>query len=661
MNTHFPHLLSPGQIGNMQLKNHVIMGPTETLYASSDGEITRPIIDYYVRRAKGGAGLIVVHSAQGNTKIDPIDPYAGSIRIDDNAYLPMLSQLTEEVHRAGAKISIVVSPGGGAQALGFPYDKGSQGVCEVSNVGASEKQSMVAQRKVRKLTVDEIKKSIEAYGLCAGRAKAAGFDAFYIHAVGGYLISQFMTPYFNDRDDEYGGSLENRMRFLLELIASCQKYAGKDFPLIVRMSIDEFMGDAGRGIEESKLIGKMLEEAGVAAIDCSAGIFESMHMLIPPFYLPQGVLVPLAEAMKSAVSIPVITQGRLYEPEMAENVLAEGKADFISLSRGWICEPDWVKKISEGDIKGIRKCITCNHCIGARILNNLPLRCTLNAQAGRESEQSTRIVKTNAPKKVAVIGAGPAGLEAAYILGKRGHHVHIYEASGQICGGQLQTATLPPSKDVLKNIPEFYNEQLSRLPNVTLHLNCPISADNLDSVSADVVLLATGANALIPNIPGIDNENVYTAEQVLKGEVTLSGKVAVAGGGQIGGETAHFLLEKGCQVSIIEMLPAILVKEELITMLTLLNILSTAGAEILTDTKISKFNVDSVEAVNTLSGESVTVPCDAVVLAFGTTSEKSLYDVLKTKFNEVIVIGDANEVGNIQTAIHDGFFTALDI
>ncbi len=285
-----------------------------------------------------------MHSAQGNTKIDPIDPYAGSIRIDDNAYLPMLSQLTEEVHRAGAKISIVVSPGGGAQALGFPYDKGSQGVCEVSNVGASEKQSMVAQRKVRKLTVDEIKIHRSLWSL-RRQSQSCRFRCFYIHAVGGYLISQFMTPYFNDRDDEYGGSLENRMRFLLELIASCQKYAGKDFPLIVRMSIDEFMGDAGRGIEESKLIGKMLEEAGVAAIDCSAGIFESMHMLIPPFYLPQGVLVPLAEAMKSAVSIPVITQGRLYEPEMAENVLAEGKADFISLSRGWICEPDWVKNI----------------------------------------------------------------------------------------------------------------------------------------------------------------------------------------------------------------------------------------------------------------------------------------------------------------------------
>ncbi len=602
-----------------------------------------------------------MHSAQGNTKIDPIDPYAGSLRIDDNAYIPMLSQLTEEVHRAGAKISIIVSPGGGAQSLGFPYDKGSQGVCDVSNVGPSEKQSMVAQRKVRKLTVDEIHKSVEAFGLCAGRAKVAGFDAFYIHAVGGYLISQFLTPYFNDREDEYGGSLENRMRFLLEIIASCQKHAGKDFPLIVRMSIDEFMGDAGRGIEESKQMGKMLEEAGVAAIDCSAGIFESMHMLIPPFYLPQGVLVPLAEAMKSTVNIPVITQGRLYEPQMAEDILADGKADFISLSRGWICEPDWVKKISEGDIKGLRKCITCNHCIGTRILNNLPLRCTFNPQAGRESERGARVKKTRAPKNIAIIGAGPAGLEAAYTLGKRGHIVDMYEASDKICGGQLLTASLPPAKDVLNYIPAFYAEQLSRLPNVNIHLNTPVSANNLNSISADVVLLATGANALIPNIPGIDNKNVYTAEEVLKGNADLSGKVVVAGGGQIGGETAHFLLEKGCEVSIIEMLPAILIKEELITMLTLLNILSTGGAQILTNTKISRFNEDSVEALNTQSGETLSVPCDHVVVAFGTKPENSLYQTLKTKFGDVRVIGDADVVGNIQTAIHSGFFAALDI
>ena len=656
----YPHLLSPGKIGNMELKNHIIMGPTETLYASCNGEVTQPIIDYYVRRAKGGVGLIVLHSAQGNTKIDPIDPYAGSLRMDDNAYIPMLSVLTEEVHRAGAKIAALVSPGGGAQALGFPYDKGSQGVHQVSNVGPSEKRSMVAQRPVRKLTVEEIHKSVEAYGLCAGRAKASGFDAFYIHAVGGYLASQFLTPYFNDRDDEYGGSLENRMRFLLELIASCQKHAGKDFPIIVRISIDEYMGDAGRGIEESKEIARRLEAAGVAAIDCSAGIFESMHMLIPPLYLPEGVLVPLAQTIKGVVNIPVITQGRLYDPAVAEGVLADGKADFVLLSRALVCDPDWVKKIQKDDAQSIRRCLTCNHCIGTRVFNNLPIRCAFNPEAGRENQSRSGLPKPESIKKVAIIGAGPSGLEAAYILGLRGHHVDIYEASDKLCGGQLDIAMVPPCKDVLKHIPSYFGEQLSRMENVKIHYNHPITESNMDSIHADVVLLATGAKALIPNIPGIDNPNIYTAEQVLRGDISLSGNIAIAGGGQVGCETAHYLLENGCKVSIIEMLPAIALKEELITMLTITNILNSSGAEIYTDTKILEFKSDSVETVNVKTNELVSIPCDSVVLAFGTVPENALYEMIAQKFN-VIKVGDCAKVGNIAAAIEDGYFAALEI
>ncbi len=656
----YPHLLSPGKLGNLELKNHIIMGPTETLYASCNGEVTRPIIDYYVRRAKGGVGLIVLHSAQGNTKIDPIDPYAGSLRMDDNAYIPMLSVLTEEVHRAGAKIAALVSPGGGAQALGFPYDKGSQGVHQVSNVGPSEKRSMVAQRPVRKLTVEEIQKSVEAYGLCAGRAKASGFDAFYIHAVGGYLASQFLTPYFNDRDDEYGGSLENRMRFLLELIASCQKHAGKDFPIIVRISIDEYMGDAGRGIEESKEIARRLEAAGVAAIDCSAGIFESMHMLIPPLYLPEGVLVPLAQTIKGVVNIPVITQGRLYDPVVAEGVLADGKADFVLLSRALVCDPDWVKKIQKDDAPSIRRCLTCNHCIGTRVFNNLPIRCAFNPEAGRESQSRSGLPKPESIKKVAIIGAGPSGLEAAYILGLRGHHVDIYEATDKLCGGQLDIAMVPPCKDVLKHIPGYFGEQLSRMENVKIHYNHPITESNMDSIHADVVLLATGAKALIPNIAGIDNLNIYTAEQVLKGDIYLSGNIAIAGGGQVGCETAHYLLENGCKVSIIEMLSAIALKEELITMLTITNILNSSGAEIYTDTKILEFKSDSVETVNVKTNESVSIPCDSIVLAFGTVPENALYEKLAEKFN-VIKVGDCAKVGNVAAAIEDGYFAALEI
>lgn len=654
----YKNLLAPGQIGNMKLKNHVIMGPTETLYASVEGEVTRPLIDYYVRRAKGGAGLIVLHSAQGNTKIDPIDPYAGSLRIDDNAYIPMLSQLTEEVHRAGSKIAALVSPGGGAQALGFPYDRGS--LEEVPNVGPSEKKSLVAQRPVRKLTVEEIHQSVEAYGQSAGRAKASGFDAFYLHAVGGYLISEFMTPYFNDRNDEYGGSLENRMRFLLELIASCQKYACSDFPLVVRMSVDEYMGDAGRGIEESKEIGKMLEAAGVAAIDCSAGIFESMHMLIPPIYMPEGVLVPLAEAMKSAVNIPVITQGRLFNPDVAEAVLAENKADFISLSRAWICDPDWVKKLMTGDESGIRKCLSCNYCIGARIFNNLPIRCAFNPEVGRECRPETDIRPCSTPKNVAIIGSGPAGLEAAYILGLRGHSVDLYEAGDKICAGQLSAAMLAPCKSSLQNIPDFFESKLSKLSNVNIHLNTAINEENIDTLNADLVMLATGARPLVPNIPGIGNKNVFTAEQVLREKVSLSGNVVVAGGGQIGCETAHCLLEKDCNVSIIEMLPGIALKEELITMLTITNILQSTGAKVYSNTKILEFGENSINAVETSTNKELKIPFDSVVLAFGTVSDAKLYDSLSQRY-ETISIGDCEKVGNIRTAIESGFFAAMEV
>lgn len=658
----FEHLLQPGKIGNMTLRNHVIMGPTETHFASSDGQVTQREIDYYVERAKGGVGLIVTHQIAGNTKLDPIDPYPRSLRLDDDAYIPMLCELTEAVHLEGAKIAPLVSPGGGAQALGTPYDSGSEGVYDILNVGPSEIQCPVAKRKVRKLTVDEIKKSVEVYGLCAKRAKIAGFDAFYIHAHYGYLIAEFLSPYFNNRDDEYGGSLENRARFLLELVASCKKNAGDDFPIVVRMAIDEYIGDAGRGVEESVELAKMLEKAGVSAIDCAAGLYMTMELVCPTIYHEKGCFVHLADAIKNAVNIPVITQGRLQDPELAEQVLADGNADFVTLSRALIAEPDWVNKIKSGDQEGIRRCVSCNHCIGDRIINNLTIRCALNPTVGRESKYGDGIPMAAKKKHVAVIGAGPAGLEAAYRLVMRGHYVDLYEKSEELCGAQIKAAMTPPGKSVLGNIKRFYDAQFSKMENLTVHLNYEMTEENIASLKADAVVLATGGEPVIPRIPGLSiGANIMTADDVLIGKSEAKGRVLIAGGGQVGIETAHHLREKGMEVGIIEMLPELAVNEELLTRLTILPIIAESGIKVYTSHKIQKVENSKITVLDLNNNETNELSFNTLVLAFGTKPVRYLDDSLKAKFQEYYIAGDANSTGNIQKAIESGFFTALKI
>lgn len=444
MNSKYKHIFQPGKIGSMTLKNRVIFTPCETLYETVDGQVTQRIIDFYVRRAKGGAGLMVVHSAQGCTKLDPFDPFAHSLRVDDNAYIPMLSELTEAVHREGAKISLLVSAGGGAQSRGFPYDRGFEGVKELVNIGASEKESPIAQRPVRKLSTDEIKKFVEVYGLSAGRVKLSGFDAITIHAVA-YLIGQFISPLYNTRDDEYGGDMEGRARFLLEIVESCRKNVGPDFPIIVRTSVDEFFPGA-RGVEETIYLTKRLEEVGVNAVDLVGGVYESLHMIVPPVYLPKGLLVDLAANVRQEVNITVIVQGRLYDPQLVDDVLASQKSDFVGITRGLLVDPFWVNKLEQGRDDEIRKCISCNHCIG-RVFTNFPVRCALNPTAGREGEFDEIPERTSSPKKVVIVGGGPGGMETARIASLSGHDVTLFEKTAELGGGQLKLATMPPNKE----------------------------------------------------------------------------------------------------------------------------------------------------------------------------------------------------------------------
>lgn len=648
-NSKFPHLLSQGRIGNVTLPNRVIMGPTETLYASAMGEVTQPIIKYYEARAKGGAGMIVLHSIQGNTRIDPVDPYAGSLRLDNDAYIPMMRELTERVHRYGTKIAALVSIGGGARANGDRYlDNPGEEVL----VGPVAMEAGTKRRPVRQLTVEEIHQTVEAYGKCALRAKMAGFDAFYIHALGAYLLAEFLSPLFNTRKDGYGGSFENRFRLLFELLEACHRYAGKDFPCIVRFSVDELC-EGGRTLEESVLLAQKLEEAGVAALDISVGFGERKSIRMPSIYVQPRTMESSIQRIKSSVHIPVIYQGRLNVPLVAEQVLEDGLADFVLISRGFIAEPEWGNKVAQGRMEEMRNCLCCNYCLAGRIVNKLPLRCAFNPLAGRESWRVEK-VPSGQEKHIVVIGAGPAGLEAARVLGERGHRVDLYEASDCICGGQLLAAQQPPAKQILKNIPQYYETVLKKQSRIQLHLSTQVSGEMLFQWQADAYVIATGAVCWEPSIPGMELANRASAVDVLLGKAETGDRVLIAGGGQVGAETAHFLARQGKEVCVVEMQDRICAQEEPNTREALLTELEELGVQLRTNCRIVSMEQGRVQ-VQKHDGALEAIACDSIVTAFGMKPERKLYEALEKSEKPVYLIGDANRVSNIAHAIEEGF------
>ena len=651
----YPFLFAKGKIGTVSIRNRVIMNPTETLYASAFGECTPQIIEFYRRRAKGGVGMIVLHSIQGNAAVDKLDPYAGSLRLDNDVYIPMLSDLTEAVHREGAKIAALVSIGGGARGNGEAYPDKDPILSE--RVGPSDIEETATQKKTRALTDREIHRTVLAYGKCARRARQAGFDVFYIHALGSYLLAEFLSPVYNHRTDKYGGSAENRWRIVFELVEACQKEAGKDFPLVLRLSVDE-MGENGRRFDETLSFLKRLEKIGIAAFDVTAGLLDPLHRSFPPIYVEPDVNREFAKKVREAVNVPIISGGRLSDPALAEAHLRDGFSDFVGIARPLIAEPDWVKKIAEGREETLRRCLNCNYCIGQRIQKKLPIRCAFNPFAGyewREKEMPKPL-----DSKVLVVGAGPAGLEAAYTLGKRGCRVELYEGSDVLCGGQIQIASMPPCKQTLHNIARYYGAKLTELPNVAVHLGKKADVETILNSNADTVLLATGARPILPPIPGIDGENVMTADSVLCGAKTGS-NIVVLGGGQVGTETAHYLSENGKNVTLIEALPDIAVQEEPTTRGALLYLLQLGGVLLHPNEKVLYIEQNMVATKNTITGEESTYPFDTAVVAFGMRPDTGLAEELEGSAKKIILIGDANQVGSIATAIRQAHDVACDL
>ncbi|MCL2400392.1 MAG: FAD-dependent oxidoreductase [Defluviitaleaceae bacterium] len=631
------HLFSPITIKGKVIKNRCVVPAMVTNYCTTDGEATDRFLAYHEARAKGGFGLIITEDYVVNPTGKGFSYVAGLWKDEQ---IEGHSKLPEIAHKHGAVI------------LAQIYHCGRQTTKRVIGTNPYAPSSIICPFGTEvpvELTVDEIKGLIEDFGDCALRAKKCGFDGVEIHGGHGYLIAQFMSLYSNKRTDQYGGPLQNRLKFPLEIIKNIREKCGKDFIIGFRISGDEFI-EGGRTIEETKAIVPALEIAGIDIIHVSAGVYASADAVVPPNYTKYAWISNLAKEVKAITDLPVISVGRINDPQVANSVIQSGCADFAAMGRASIIDPDMPVKAEEGRFEEIRRCIACNQgCLGVLFSDN-PITCTLNPVVGKEKEFA--IVKAENPKKVAVAGAGPAGLEAAIVAASAGHDVVVYEKSSQ-AGGNFRLAAIPPSKGELAGFINWQTHQLDKL-KVPIHYNKEATCELFEKNPADVIIVATGATQDNPPIPGADLPHVATAGDVLSGKSNVGASVVVIGGGSCGAETANHLAVQLRSVTLIEMTGAIATEEAMAPRLHLLKSLENRKVAMLTNTKVAEITSDGVKPE-----DGRLISADSVVLATGYKSNNGLFNELSQKGLNACIIGDADSVGLVLTAVKQGYEAGL--
>ncbi|MDP2659720.1 MAG: FAD-dependent oxidoreductase [Dehalococcoidia bacterium] len=636
----FPKLFEPIQIGSMSLKNRIILSGINVNYAAEDGTVTKRLKDFYVERARGGAGMVQT----GIAYVDPLGRFfTNMMGIHDDSVIPGLKDLADGVHAYGAAFVVQLCHVG---------RYASSQIIGQQPVAPSAVASRVSHEMPRELTNDEIKAIVGSFAQGARRAKAAGADAVDLAGAVGYMIAQFFSPYSNRRTDEYGGSLDNRLRFVREIIQAIRGTAGKDYPIMIRISGDEFL-PGGNTLDDMKLVAQGLEEAGVASINVIPGWHESPVPLVS-WHVSPGQYVYLAEEIKKVVKVPVIASNRINTPELAERVIAEGRVDMVTMARALIADPELPQKAQQGRISEIRPCVACNQGCYDRLFANQDIACMSNPAAGREEEFAPQPAAK--PRKVMVVGGGPAGMEAARVAAIRGHRVSLYEKSESL-GGQLALAAVPPGKDEINSLVAYFSNQMSSL-GVDVKLGQEATSDIVDAEKPDVVIVAAGARPIVPALPGIDGQNVVTAHAVLAGKAKVGGKVVVVGGGQVGLETADFLVEQGKQVTILEMLDKL--GPDLGVTVRWIVMKKTAERGIKTIAGARVLEITSSGVVYEKDGARQTVDADTVVLAVGARAEKRLAEDLENKV-EVYSVGDCVRARKALDAIYEGAKVALRI
>ncbi len=658
-------LFTPIQIGKLTLKNRFAMAPMGPLgLGDSEGGWNQRGIDYYTRRAQGGTGLIITGVTFSDCEVETQSmPNCPNSTYNPVHFVRTSREMTERVHAYGAKIFLQMS--GGFGRVTIPTNLG-----EFPPVAPSPIPHRWLDKTCRELTRDEIHKIIESFGKGAFNAKRAGFDGVEIHAVHeGYLIDQFAIAFFNHRTDEYGGSLENRLRFAKEIREEIAKTCGWDFPVAVRFSPKSMLKDwrkgalpneefeeKGRDLEEGLQTAKLLESYGYDALDVDVGCYDAWWWNHPPMYMEKGPYRKYAKLVKETVKVPVFMAGRMDTPEMAESCVKDGTCDVISLGRPLLADPDYVKKLRANHVCEIRPCISCQEGCMGRIQTYSMINCAVNPQAARERVTAYEPVARK--KRVLIAGGGVAGCEAARVLAERGHEPVLYEASERL-GGNLLPGGAPAFKEDDQQLVKWYENELERL-RVPVYLNTKVTKEMVLESDCDAVIVATGSRPKMFSLG--DDEKVYCAEQVLMNQKDPGDKVVVVGGGLVGCEMALDLAQKGKKVTILEALPKIMAVNGPICSANkemLEELLPFHGVDIICNAKVTGFQDGAVSYE--ADGKAEKLDADSVILSVGYRSADELYHELEFDVADLYLLGDAGKVSNIMYAIWDAFEVANHI
>ena len=640
----YKYLFQKGKIGNVTLKNRVVMTAMGTLMGDWNGCTTPEQVRFYEDRARGGCGLIIPEF----TCIDADSGHCNAIQLGiyDSRQIKSFELICEAVHRHGAKIFVQLQHGG--REAPPAVNGGRQAMAPSVELNSVVGRDVIMPRE---MTVEDIDYLVGKHIQAAKNAQAAGADGVEIHAAHGYLVQQFLSPYTNKRTDEYGGSMENRCRFLVRILKGIREACGRDFVVGARINGNDFV-EGGNDSPACVEIAKYLEPL-VDYFNVSCGVYASAATMIEPCYYAEGWRKDFVKAIKDAVKVPVIAVNTIKHPQTAEKFLAAGVSDFVGMSRMQLPDPEVVKKTMAGREDLIRKCLGCMNC-NKSVVAGRNLQCAINPVTGRATVYGDEnLVKNGDGRTVVVVGGGPGGMESAMLLKKRGYNAVLLEESG-VLGGSAILASKAPCKHMVAEFIDTLAAQMKEL-GVEVHLNTPGTVENIKKFNPYGVVVACGGRQIVPKIPGEDRDNVYYIEDVLLDRVKFEGrKIAVIGGGHVGLEVAHYLCDKN-KVTVVEMQDEVGVTIYRTAKYKLISLLEESGVKILTGHAIAGVVDGGVELKNMKTGDIENEEAEIVVMALGNTPDRSYEAELENAFGKIVFVGDAVKGGTMADATHSAY------